>query len=105
MLSSGRQCIKLNVTSINMKVVISFHISLAAHGGGDLVYSPGTKLHSLEESFELTLARSPRRAKALCRTSEASSMQHCRSISLKLLCATCGENHIRGRAGIQIHCT
>lgn len=51
MLSSGRQCIKLNVTSINMKVVISFHISLAAHGGRDLVYSPGTKLHILAGIF------------------------------------------------------
>lgn len=37
----------------------------------------------------LTLARSPSNAKALCRTSGASSMQHWRRRSFKLLCDTC----------------
>jgi len=36
-----------------------------------------------------TLARSPIKAKALCLTSAASSMQQLRSRSLRLLCWTC----------------
>lgn len=38
--------------------------------------------------MQSTLDKSPRRARALCRISAASSMQHCKSKSLKLLCAT-----------------
>jgi len=38
---------------------------------------------------QLTRARSPSKAKALCRTSEASSTQQCRSRSLREHCATC----------------
>jgi len=39
--------------------------------------------------IQLTRARSPSKAKALCRTSEASSTQQCRSRSLREHCATC----------------
>lgn len=39
--------------------------------------------------IQLTRARSPSKAKALCRTSEASSVQQCKSRSLKEHCETC----------------
>jgi hypothetical protein len=39
--------------------------------------------------IKLTRARSPSKAKALCRTSGASSVQQCKSRSLKEHCETC----------------
>jgi len=49
----------------------------------------------MKAHIQLTRARSPSKAKALCRTSEASSIQQCRSRSLREHCATCQMGYIK----------